>query len=112
MPLCLSIDRYTVFDKLILYAKVLGTEIAMKTLCLVPLLLVAVLAQPRHGGHPQPPAEFVASDLGLKAAGLEGHPCIDAAGGLNGCGAAVAIISGLCACVGGYSGDSGDKADL
>ena len=57
-------------------------------------------------------AEFVASDLGLEAAGLEGHPCIDAAGGLNGCGAAVAIISGLCACEGGYSGHSGDKADM
>ena len=112
MPLCLSIDRYTVFDKLILYAKVLGTEIAMKTLCLVPLLLVAVLAQPRHGGHPQPPAEFVASDLGLEAAGLEGHPCIDAAGGLNGCGAAVAIVSGFCLCRGMDSDHNIDKADM
>ena len=48
---------YTVFDKLKLYTKVpdfLGTGTAMKTLCLVPLLLAAVLAQPRHGGHPQP----------------------------------------------------------
>ena len=53
--------------------------------------------------------------LGWKATndlGLEGFPCADAAGGLNGCGAAVAIISGLCACEGGYSGDSGDKADM
>ena len=68
MPLCLSIDIHsTVFDKLILYAKVpnyLGTEIAMKTLCLVPLLLVAVLAQPRHGGHPQPRHRAMSKGVG------------------------------------------------
>ena len=57
-------------------------------------------------------AEFVASDLGLEAPGLEGHPCIDAAGGLNGCGAAVAIVSGYCFCHGMNSDHSIDKADM
>merc|ERR1711884_114511 len=92
----------------------LGTRFAMKTLFLVPLLLVAVLAQPRHGGHPQPrhramsKAEFVASDLALEA-GLEDLPCGNGAGGLNGCGVAAAIVIGFCACQSENSDDTLDK---
>ena len=62
---------------------------------------------------------MAAATLGWKATnvlGLEGFPCADAAGGLNGCGAAVAIVSGLCFCEGGFhfdgDGDDGDTADM
>ena len=56
-------------------------------------------------------AEFVASDLALEA-GLEDHPCADAAGGLNGCGAAAAMVTGFCACQSENSDSSLDKADI
>ena len=56
-------------------------------------------------------AEFVVSDLGLET-GLEGHPCADAAGGLNGCGVAAAIVIGFCACQSENSDDTLDKADI
>ena len=56
-------------------------------------------------------AEFVASDLALEA-GLEDQPCADAAGGLNGCGVAAAMVAGFCGCQSKNSNGSFDKADI
>ena len=46
--------------------------------------------------------------------GLEGNPCADAAGDLNGCALASAMVIGFCACGAGYDddGEGGDKAEI
>ena len=51
---------------------------------------------------------------GTNDIGLEGFPCADADGGLNGCGAGVAFASGFCFCQAGYDedGQNGDTADM